>query len=322
MELHAAAAGQLEVVLSAVHTEVPAIPDGDNVEIRMPVIPAAGERGLLPTRDGRRQRVSDPHRLAAELNAQAVDVRIDFDHRSEPTSKTFKDSTAADGGWARDFRATASGAIDATLMLSAEAADALRKKKYRYLSPGLLGRRGTGEVVGMTSLALVNNPNMALGAPTVHNDMGNETEPTAGELNAQRGALKKRQEAFDERVLNSAEAAVDKAVEDKRLMPAQKDFVLHGIKTHEKGVEAGLAAFEKAYAADVVSVETNALDKRVGPRGAPRREADGQAPRFNSAPGYADVDEEQLDLHGKVADYARKRGISYREAVLEFGALR
>ena len=123
------------------------------------VIPAPGMGGELPTADGRVQRVPDPAVLAASINAQRTGVRVDFDHQSEPLSKTFRGSTAAEG-WARDFRATATGAIEAVLDLSRSAREALRAGRYRYLSPAVL--QVDGEVTRMSSLALVNNPNMDL----------------------------------------------------------------------------------------------------------------------------------------------------------------
>ena len=47
------------------------------------VLPAPGEGGELPTRDGRAMCVPDPVGLASAINAAAVDGRIEFDHQSE-----------------------------------------------------------------------------------------------------------------------------------------------------------------------------------------------------------------------------------------------
>ena len=309
----------MKLSLHAFHAELPEIPDGDSVSIRVPVIPAPAGNGIVPTRSGPTHRVSDPRQLAAALNAQEVDARIDFDHRSEPSSPTFEKSTAADGGWVRDFTAAPDGAITAELQLSAEATTAVRERKYRYLSPGLWLSAADGEVLGMSSVALVNNPNMQLAALNNRGTMADKTDPTPEELQRREDALKQREDAHNTRVLNAAEAAVDKAVEDGRLAATQKAFALNAIKGHADGVEAGLKAFEEAYPAGAPKAGPSSLTRRVGPRGAPSTNA-AAAPSF-AAPGGYDVDDEQLQLHGQVADYARKRGISYREAVLEFGAL-
>ena len=325
MELHAAQTDSLpDLSLHAVHAELPGIPDGDDARIRVVVIPAPDEDGIVPTRDGRVHRVTDPRLLAASLNAQEVDARIDFDHQSEPTSPTFNGSTAAEGGWVRDYKATAAGAIEAELALSAEAATKLRARKYRYLSPGLRLEPGTGEVLAVSSVALVNNPNMPLEAPAVNSNAGTMKTTTTGtqtaeDLQAREDAVKAREEAVRKQELSAAEAAVDRAVEDKRLLPAQKDFALAAIKSHADGITAGVEAFEKAYSAEAADVDLDALERRTAPRGAPRKGA-AAATAFEAPKGYA-VTDDSVQLHGQVAEHARKRGISYRDAVLELGAL-
>ena len=96
--------------------------------------------------DGRRQVVRDAATLAAQINTQALTLRVDRDHRSEPASKTFSGETAADG-WLSNLRLNARGGIDAGFDIGEEAGAALRAKKYRYLSPPLL-LDGAGAVRG------------------------------------------------------------------------------------------------------------------------------------------------------------------------------
>ena len=80
----------------------------------IPVLPPADADGRLPTRNGARLRMADPEALAAALNAQQPQVRLDFDHASERISPNFDGSTAADG-WFGAFRATPEGGIDGRL---------------------------------------------------------------------------------------------------------------------------------------------------------------------------------------------------------------
>ena len=323
MQLHAA--DKQRVVFNAIQLEAPAVPDGDGgAQVRAEVIPAAGADGVVPTRGGRTHRMPDPGRLAQALNAQAVAARIDFDHQSEPASRTFNGSTAAAAGWLSGFRAETAGAVSATLELSAEAAGKLRGKLYRYLSPGLILAPRTGEIVAMSSLALVNNPNMPLDAPAVNSsgessmDLSNEP----GESLEQRAdALKKREDALNQRALNAATAAVDRAVEDNRLLPAQRVFALNAIQSHTAGIEAGIEAFEAAYTAETAQVGLNALGQRTGPRGQPPKGGAGKAAAAWGPPSGHGVADEDVQLHAQVAEHATKRGISYRDAVLEFGAL-
>ena len=59
---------------------------GDGTQAaRIEIIPPLTAGGVLPTRDGRVQRVSDMAVLAAAIAAQSVQARVDFDHQSERT---------------------------------------------------------------------------------------------------------------------------------------------------------------------------------------------------------------------------------------------
>ena len=228
------------------------------------VIPAPGKDGYLKTESGPAMRMSDPAALAAALNAQETGVRIDFDHRSEPSSSTFQGSTAAEG-WAKSFRATAAGAVEASLELSSRAREALAEGRYKYLSPALWLNKHTEEVVGMNSLALVNNPNMA--SLSLNNKGGSaDTDPS---LDERERRVAEQEKAAERLMMNAAERAVDTAIEGKRITPAQKEFVLNAIRTHGDGIEKGIDAFEKAYPADAAAPALNSLDRRVGPTGAP-----------------------------------------------------
>ena len=85
-------------------------------------------------------------------------------------------------------------------------------------------------------------------------------------------------------------------------------------------MEKGIEAFEAAYPAETSAVPAvNQLDRRVAPAGAPAA-GPSSAAGIMVSPG-ATVDSEQLTLHAQVAAHARERGISYRDAVLELGAL-
>lgn len=281
---------------------------GGTAEIVRTVIPAPGQGGRLKAGGGLVQRMSNPRAVAAALNAQETGVRIDFDHQSEPSSKTFRGSTAAEG-WVKDFRATAEGAVEAVLELSSRAREAVQQGRYKYLSPALWFNKRTREVVGMNSLALVNNPNMA--SLTLNN--------ADDDLAERERRVADQEKAAERLMMNAAERSVDAAIEGKRLAPAQKDFLLNSIRSHPDGIEKGIEAFEKAFPAGAAAPALNNLDRRVGPTGQPTAGAT-PAAKFRGPLGV-DVSEEGLTLHSQVAAHARERGISYRQSVLELGAL-
>ena len=176
-----------------------------SAEVVRTVVPAPGADSRLETQDGRTHRVSDPAALAAAIDAQDVGVRIDFDHQSEPMSPTFQGSTAA-VGWARRFRAAADGSIEAVLDLSAGARRAIEAGQYRYLSPALWVDDETGEVISMSSIAILNNPNMQLAFHAADGGGGGgDPDPAARERRlAERERLLAEREAAAERQMTAA----------------------------------------------------------------------------------------------------------------------
>ena len=288
------------------------------------VMPAPGAGGLLPSRCARRQRVADGPRLVEALNAQALRARVDFDHKSEPTSPTFAGDTSAEG-WLSDYRLNSRGGIDADAELGTAALQSLRDKKYRYVSPALMLNHA-GDVVGLSSIALVNNPNLPLEAPALNtetDDVKTKEQLAAEAALAERmQKLAERESAFEKRALNAAESNVDAAIEAGRILPAQRDFYLGAIKTHADGIEAGTAAFNAVLATpEDKKTPTSVLAQRIGPTGQPPADATRMNAAYQTPAGWSPPGEERLDLHAKIADYATKRGIPYRQAALEFGVI-
>ena len=130
------------------------------------VIPAPNAAGVIAGKDGRRYRVKSMAALAQRIAAQEVAPRVDFDHRSERISPTFSGSTAADG-WVKSVAVNSRGGINAVMELSSWALNELRRKAYRYLSPALM-HDADMELMGLSSVALVNDPNFHLPAPAIN----------------------------------------------------------------------------------------------------------------------------------------------------------
>ena len=291
--------------------------------VRLEVIPPPGPDGVLPAADGRVQRVRDVAQLAAALNAQAHAARIDRDHRSEPSSKTFAGTTEAEG-WLSHYTLNARGGISADAELDAELVKALRAKRYRYLSPALL-LDAADDVVGLSSVAFVNNPNLSIQAPRVNSGTSmneNELKAQKADLDARETKIAEREAAATKLLENAAEQAVDAAIAANTILPAQKDYHLGAIKTHAGGIEKGIEAFNAFAGSGTGSDTQNAskvLTQRVAPRGQPPT-GSAQAPAYPVPNGWAPPSEDRLALHAKIAEYAQKRGIPYAQAITEFGA--
>ena len=87
-------AGRCHTELAMFQPPLAAPADADANALRAVVLPAPDAADLLPTLDGRKQRVPDPARLVKAINDQPIEVRVDTDHQSEPISPTFRGSTA------------------------------------------------------------------------------------------------------------------------------------------------------------------------------------------------------------------------------------
>ena len=282
------------------------------------VVPAAGADGLVPTLDGRRIRMPDAAALAAALQAQQPMARVDYDHNSERVSPTFCGSTAAQG-WATRFRAV-EGRIEAVLDLNWSARADIRSGRYRYLSPGAILDVDGETITGLSSIALVNDPNMALRAPAIHSagsgtpspDPANPgpANPDAAGLEAREAAVAARERSLAASLQSRAREVVERAVADGRAAAPQVEYHLAAINGHAGGIERGIALFEASHqAADPAAA---ALTRRVGPAGSPASAP--TAPAITVPAGWRPPTVERSRLHARILDVASSRSLSYMEA--------
>lgn len=318
-ELHAAAppAGVAPVALHALRLPLPApAPASDATELRIVVVPPADDEGRLPTLSGPTHRVSDPVALAAAMEAQLVQVRVDFDHETEPGAGAAYRGTSAARGWLRGF-GVRDGAIEAT-MHGAEALGAVAAGRFRHVSPALWRRQDDGEVLGASSLALTNRPNLVLEPLTTRHggDMKDDDErgdAREADLKRREADVERREADVERHDRAAAEAAVDRAVADGRIREDQKEFFLHSIRGHVSGSLRGVEAFEAAFPGAGNLAEPNALTRRIAPAGAPPR----AAPALHALPWTGGAED-----HEAIVRMAAAHGVDFREALRRIGALR
>ena len=272
----------------------------EDAAMRVEIIPPPDADGFLPARDGRRQRVPDMAALAAAIAAQSVEPRLDFDHQTERGSPTFRGETAAEG-WVRNPALNERGGISADLALSQWAAHRVKTGDYRYLSPALFHANET--VTGLSSLALVNDPNFsALRLPDLH----------AG--GPQPGGIADRERQADERDRAAVARTLDTAIEEGRLLPRDREYHQHAISAHAGGIDAGIAAFRDHIKA-AVPAGMGDLGRRIGPRGSP---AAGHAvPTVDAPMGFAAPHQDRAALHARISAHAAQHNTSYREALIQ-----
>ncbi len=109
--------------------------------------------GTLETTDGRQPwTLAD---AAAVVAASAAEIVVDFDHGSSPTRQG---STEA-AGWAR-LEAGPDGEIRAAVSWTPAGTQAIKERRWRYLSPEFIYNGKTREILSIQAVALVNRPGL------------------------------------------------------------------------------------------------------------------------------------------------------------------
>lgn len=121
------------------------------------LLPAGTFRG----RDGRGPyALSDPAAVVAATRAIDMDLPIDIDHQAEFAPKGTLVPAAA---WIKEVEARDDG-VWGRVEFTQAAAEKVKAKEYRYLSPVFQFKRGTGEIFRIIRATLTNYPNLALTA--------------------------------------------------------------------------------------------------------------------------------------------------------------
>jgi len=113
-------------------------------------------------RDGRVFNLSDAEAVVAEFQAMGIDLPIDYEHHNDkPEAKLSGPVPAA--GWIKELKA-AEGGLWGRVEWTETAAEMIRRKEYRFLSPSLLVHPKTRQIVRVKGAGLVHNPNLFLTA--------------------------------------------------------------------------------------------------------------------------------------------------------------
>lgn len=118
--------------------------------------------GHMTGRDGRVFNLSDAEAVVAEFQAMGIDLPIDYEHQNDkPEAKLSGPVPAA--GWIKELKA-AEGGLWGRVEWTETAAEMIRRKEYRFLSPSLLVHPKTRQIVRVKGAGLVHNPNLFLTA--------------------------------------------------------------------------------------------------------------------------------------------------------------
>lgn len=195
--------------------------------------------GRIEGRDGRWWINDQPHLIVLDFEMQGVDLPIDYEHGSELAEPNGQPMPAA--GWIKGLEVR-DGELWARVQWTERARQMIEAGEYRYLSPTFFFDPDSMAIVGLSSIALVNQPNFR---HTALNRRGaGQTEPEQQETTMKpeaRKALCRKlglaEEASDDAIATAVEALQsdrDKALNSAKTPPLDQ-FVPRGDHDKVKG---------------------------------------------------------------------------------------
>jgi phage I-like protein len=112
----------------------------------------------LVGRDGRAWINDNPQGVVDSLLSRGVDLVVDFEHATELKAPNGDQAPAA--GWVNGYEVRAGGAVWGKVSWTPRGQEAVANREYRYLSPVLIYEKATGRVKSLSSIGLVNKPNL------------------------------------------------------------------------------------------------------------------------------------------------------------------
>jgi len=172
-------------------------------------------KGKFEANDGRGFFFVDNPQEVIELSLKRAGsklIPIDYDHQIDFAEKNGQPGIAA--GWIKSFESRDNG-IWALVEWTKKALSHVSNKEYRYISPVLLLKQGTHEVIGIKRASLTNKPALEMTA------LASEETDLNAELLAEKQELLARQESFK---AQQVEHLVHMAAVQGRILPRHKEF--------------------------------------------------------------------------------------------------
>lgn len=143
-------------------------------------------------RDGRSWRLDDPQAVVVAFVAAGVDLPLDIEHATE--LKAPKGEPAPAVGWITALEVR-NGSVWGRVDWNSEGGWSVAYRQYRYISPVFTYDKVTMQILRLTSVALTNQPNLALQALNREEQKQNEEEPAMKKIYAALGLAETATEA-------------------------------------------------------------------------------------------------------------------------------
>ncbi|MCL2076060.1 MAG: phage protease [Betaproteobacteria bacterium] len=148
--------GASELSVAAHLYEMPEWEPGNDLT-QVHLIPAGNFTG----RDGRGPNFLDAEAVTNAFTAMGMSLAIDYEHQSIHTANNGQPAPAA--GWITAIEAREDG-LWGTVEWTDKAAEMIKEREYRYLSPVFKYEINTGRVIALVGAGLTNHPNLHLTA--------------------------------------------------------------------------------------------------------------------------------------------------------------
>jgi len=96
--------------------------------------------------------------MATEFKRRGIDIVIDYEHQTLTEYNSRPDGQAPAAGWIKKLHYEKGRGVVATVEWNAEASEAIRGKRYKYLSPVVRVRKSDNKAIALHSAALTNTP--------------------------------------------------------------------------------------------------------------------------------------------------------------------
>ena len=177
-------------------------PAGNQIPEWVKLIPA----GEVIGRDGRRWNNSSPLSIIQAFIACGLDLPVDLEHSTE--LKAPRGEAAPAVGWVRELKVMA-GAIWGRIEWNEAGRQMVATRQYQYLSPAIRHGRTNGDILGLSSVALTNAPNLRL--PALNRQAYTSDQAAATALNAIEREICARMGVTEEEYLNTVMQTSDQA---------------------------------------------------------------------------------------------------------------
>jgi phage I-like protein len=204
--------------------------------------------GTAVARDGRRFTIPDPAAVVEDFRARGVHLPVDFEHAADNPEARARGPVPA-AGWIVELRADAGG-IWGRVEWTETAAEMIRRREYKYISPSLMIDKSTRAVLRLRGAGLVHHPALDLVALASEEDVTPDPKPSL--LSRLAAMLDLDADASEDAVLAALAAALKDRGDPRKAVPVETMAAVLAERN------AALALMAETRAAETVSAAMRA----------------------------------------------------------------